>query len=304
MSRKKKNHAGFDLSIPRPWSSAILNNVTYDDYYNRLRAIAVNRFEWSGLPKEVDERFLENGLFAKGQMLFFYDGPEIGYACLGFTPSGEYTIYDIPTRRYARANIGPYHFDGDVTNSVIIYNNYAHLPDVSTTGLFALRISDIQRSIDVNVKGQKTPKLITGSQSQRLAMKNLYAEWDGNEPFIFGDNALRTDITINALDTTAPYVADKLEIQKHQMMNEYLSYLGIENNSASDKKERLVADEVSANYGLVENSRNVALNARKQACKQINEMFGLNVSVKFKSEVESTVNEPNLGGEDSGEIYD
>lgn len=302
MSRRKKRDTGPN-GAPKPWSSAILNNETYQDYYHRLKSIAINRFEWQGLPEEVDERFIEKGLFEKGYMLFFKDGEEVGYACLKFNPGGIMTIYDVPTQREAYASNGQYLYHGTDKNSVIIYNNFERLADMPTTILFAMRIADIQRSIDTNVIGQKTPKLLTAPESQRLALKNLYMQVEGNEPYIFGDDIMREELKIEVLDTTAPYVADKLEIQKHQMMNEYLSYLGIENNNASDKKERLVADEVTSNYGLVENSRNVALNARLQACEQINKMFGLNVSVKFKSEVQTKVNKPNLEGEENGEIY-
>lgn len=312
MSRRKKNRGNavrdelgvYGYGAPNMWQSAVMNNATYNDYFFRLRSIAMNRFEWVGLPDTVDERFLERGLFDKGRMLFFYDGPELGYLTLYFTPNSPINHYDVPLRRDVYTSNSEFTFTGNEENSVIIYNNYSHLPDLSTTSLFAARIADIQRSIDVNIMGQKTPKIVLGPKEKKLEMKNLWMNYTGNEPVFFGDDNFRNDFTMTVLDTTAPYVADVLEIQKHQMMNEYLSYLGIENNNASDKKERLVADEVTSNYGLVENSRNVALNSRLQACEQINKMFGLNVSVKFKSEVQTTVNEPNLGGAEDGEADD
>ena len=274
------------------WASAELNNATYIDYFDRLKSLAINRFEWKGLPKTVDVRFMERALFERGYCVFFKDSV-LGYLCLNANLGGMFNVYDIPTTRHIYTTNSQYKATVTDKDSVIIWNNYIHKADFMTTELTALRLSDLQRTIDVNVKGQKTPKVITANEQQRLAMKNLYMQWDGNEPFIFGDKTLRNELGIEVLDTTAPYVTDKLEIQKHQIMNEYLTYLGIE-NSNTDKKERLVADEVGGGYGYTEMARNSALNARQDACEQINEMFpDLNISVSFKSDMQTQVNTGN-----------
>lgn len=282
------------------WESAYLNNATYDDWFNRLRSIGINRIKLEGLPDTVDERFVERGLWERGAMLFFKD-PVVGYLCLPFTAHGPLNFYDIPKNRKPYTTQGGYYHPCTDKDSVIIYNNYSHLPDLPTIELFALRIADIQRTIDVNIKGQKTPKIITGNETQRLVMKNLIMDTEGNVPYIFGDKDLNSEIEVKALDTSAPYVADKLEVQKHMMLNEALTYYGIE-NSNQDKKERLVADEVSSNYGMVENSRNVAVNSRQQGFDMVNKMFGLDIKVRFNSDVMSTVNDPNLsyGGDNVG----
>lgn len=266
----------------RRWESAELNNLTYQDYYFRLRSVALNRFKWEGLPDTVDERFLERSLFERGYILFFKD-PVMGYLTLNANLGGEFNVYDIPVTRRAYASNGKYNHTCSEKDSVIIWNNYNHLSDVMTTNLFAYRLSELQRTTDVNIIGQKVPKIITANEQQRLTMRQLYMQWDGNEPFIFGDKGMMGDIGVDVLDTTAPYVADKLEVQKHNYINEYLTYLGIENQNA-DKKERLVASESGATFGMVSVCRNAYLNAREQACEEINRMFGLNVSVKFKED--------------------
>lgn len=281
------------------WQSAALNTSTYDYYYNFLKGITINRLKFNGLPDTVDERFIKRGLFERGSMLWFQD-EEIGDVCLNYNLNGLLSIYDIPTVRNAYATNGQYFRDDlNENNSVIIWNNYSHLPDAPTAKLFALRLADIQRTIDVNIAGQKTPKIMTGNDSQRLAMKNLFMQWDGNEPFIFGDDSLLEQIKVEVLDTTAPYVADKLEIQKHMMINEYLSQVGI-SNSNNDKKERLVADEVNSNYGLVETSRNLSLNAIRQSLEEINKMFGHNITVEFQTDILPYEKEV----EEIGTVYD
>ena len=60
---------------------------------------------------------------------------------------------------------------------------------------------------------------------------------------------------------------------KTRYYNEALTYLGISNISFQ-KKERMVSDEVIRNLGGTIANRYSRLNARKQACQMINEMFG------------------------------
>lgn len=269
------------------WESALLNNRTYLHYYNRLLELAINMYEWKNLPDTIDERFLELTLFSDGMAVFFRDDI-LGDLCLQCMIGGNLDVYRIPIERTAYATNG-YQMHLNNTNSVIIFNNYTHTNSMLDIEMFARRLYEIDRTIDVNVKAQKTPVLIRATENQRLTLKNLYMQYDGNEPFIFGDKNLDMD-GIKALKTDAPYVADKLNILKRQIWNEALTYLGIE-NSNTEKKERLVSDEVTTNLGGVEAQRFCKLNARRQAAKQINKMFGLNIQVDFRQDKQTVDNE-------------
>lgn len=280
-------------SAKKRWQSAELNNKTYIDYYNRLMELALNVFEWENLPPSVDERFLEMTLYEMGYCLYFND-EIIGNLALTCTIGGQLDVYRVPVMRRAYA-VNGYNKICSSKDSVLIFNNYLHTPTQLTIELFARRLYEIERAIDVNVKAQKTPTLILSSEQQRLTMKNLYMQYDGNEPFIFGDKNMDIE-GIKSLKTDAPFVADKLENLKHQIWNEALTFCGIE-NSNQDKKERLVSDEVGSNYGNVEAQRNVMLNTRKQAVKKINTMFGTNIDVHFRSNLQTMVNIDNVSRE-------
>lgn len=280
------------------WPSAQINNQTYIDYYQRLMEFAINMFEWRNLPHTVDERFLELTLYEKGYCLYFND-EVVGNLALTCTIGGMLDVYRIPTERRAFA-VNGYNKICTSQDSVLIFNNYLHTPTILTIELFARRLYEIERTIDVNVKAQKTPTLVLASEQQRLTMKNLYMQYDGNEPFIFGDKDMEFD-GIKCLKTDAPYVADKLQVLKHQIWNEALTFCGIE-NSNQDKKERLVADEVGSNYGNIEAQRNVMLNARRQAADKINRMFGTNIEVGFRSSLNTMVNSENVSRETIEEV--
>lgn len=274
----------------RYWASADKNNKTYIDIYNQLMELALNVFKWENLPPTVDERFLELTLYEKGYCLYFNDDI-IGNLALTCTIGGRLDVYRIPIERRAYANNG-YNKICDASDSVIIFNNYLHTPTLLTIENFALRLYEVQRAIDTNVKAQKTPVMILSSEQQRLTMKNLFMQYDGNEPFIFGDNEMNVE-GIKALKTDAPFIAEKLQILKQTIWNEALTFLGIE-NSNQNKKERLVSDEVGSNYGNIEAQRNVMLNARQQAVEKINAMFGTNIEVHFRSELATMVNARNV----------
>lgn len=262
------------------WESALLNNRTYLQYYNRLLELAINMYEWKNLPDTVDERFLELTLFADGMAVYFRD-EILGDLCLQTMIGGNLDVYRIPMERTAYAANG-YQVRLDPANSVIIFNNYTHTNSMLDIEMYARRLYNIERTIDVNVNAQKTPVMVIGSEAQRLTLKNLMMQYDGNEPFIYGDDKLNVN-ALNVLRLDAPYVADKLNILKRQIWNEALTYLGIE-NSNTEKKERLVTDEITSNLGGVEAQRFCRLNARRKAADQINAMFGTNITVGFREE--------------------
>lgn len=264
------------------WESKLLNNQTYIHYYNRLTELAISMFEWKNLPDTVDARFLELSLFANGMAIFFKDD-EMGYLAMQTMIGGNLDVYNVPNIRRAYASNG-YNMNLDEKNSVIIWNNMLRtncLPDIE---LFARRLYECERTIDVNIKAQKTPVAILCDENQRLTMRNLYAQYDGNEPFIFGSKDL--DIKkIQAITTNAPYVADKVIQTKFQIWNEAMTYLGISNVNMH-KKERLLNDEITINMGSTVASRYTRLEMRKQACKQINDMFGLNIDVEYREDIQ------------------
>ena len=262
------------------WQSARRNNATYLQYYMHLAELAMSMFEWKNLPPTVDARFLELTLFEDGQIVFFKD-EELGYLCLQCAVNGGFNVYRIPTNRRAYASNG-YQKNLTENDSVIIYNNFLRTNSMLDVRNFAERLYNIDRAIDVNINAQKTPILIKCDEQQRLTMLNTYQQYDGNQPVIFGDKALNTN-AFQVLNTGAPLVADKLYTLKTQLWNECLTYLGISNINVQ-KKERLITDEVTRNQGGTIASRYARLEARRQACDQINRMFGLNVSCDYRED--------------------
>ena len=274
MRNRKRGHDFFG-------ESAKLNNLTYTQYVNRLTELSISMFKWDGLPDTVDERYLELHLFLNGSMVYFKDDV-IGDLCLDCMPHGQLDVYGNPILRRAYSGYNNYNKLLKYTDSVIIWNNLMRTNSVLDMQMFARRLYNLDRIIDVNTNAQKTPVLVQGTEKQRLTLLNVYKEYDGNSPVIFGD----TNIDLNSLkvlQTGAPYVSDKLYGLKTQIWNEALTYLGISNVSFQ-KKERLISDEVMRSQGGTVASRYSRLTTRQKAAKEINKMFGTNITVDYRED--------------------
>lgn len=284
MGRRKTN---FD-------ESAYMNNKTFVYYFNRLKELSISMFEWKNLPPTVDQRFLELTLFENGVAVFFKDEELGDYLGLRAIMNGNFDVYGIPKKRRAVASNG-YNMQLNENDSVLIYNNYLHMNCIDDIRMYAMRLYNLDRAIDVNANAQKTPVLIQCDEQQRLTMANLYKEYDGNAPVIYGDKNLNTK-GLSVLKTDAPYVCDRLYELKTQIWNEALTYLGI-NNTNVTKKERMISDEVIRNSGGVIASRYSRLESRREACRKINEMFELEISVDYRADYREADDELMLTGD-------
>lgn len=258
------------------------NNRFYLKWWDKLKKISVSRFKWNNLPDTIDERFLEMGLFNFGFMCFFHD-EIIGHLALKCTMEGMLDVYDVPTLRRAYANNG-YQRLLNSSNSVIIFNNYVRTSGVEIIEPYAYELYETNATQIVNMKAQKTPILLVGPEGQRLTLKNMYMQFDGNAPVIYGTDALQIN-DFKVLKTDAPFIVDKLQYVKSEIWNEALTALGIPNVSTT-KQTTILNDQVERMQGGAFSSRYSDLEMRRQACEQINRMFGLNISVEFRLDTE------------------
>ena len=271
------------------------NMANFNMYLDRLRELSLAMFEYKNLPETVDERYIELSLFSSGRAVYFHDPdidkwrgeptPEGVDLCLNCTTQGSFDVYGNPIKRRAYSRYMNYNRQLDETDSVIIWNNYLHTNSERDVKIFASRLWNLDRILDVNANAQKTPVLIKGTEQQILVLKNVYEKYDGNEPVLFGDKNL--DLSgFGVLSTNAPYVADKIYELKTQIWNEALTYLGISNINIQ-KKERLIVDEVTRDQGGVIASRYSRLETRRQCFDKVNKMFGTNIEVNYREDFQS-----------------
>ena len=263
-----------------------ITNLTFNDYFRRLTLLAQAVFKWEGLPPGIKERYIERYLYSEGRCMFFEDFDK-GWMVAKCTDAGSLNYYDEPTKIAPVATNYPGmvkdYANGE--NCVLIFNNDLAYPTVSTIRLYAARLTEIQRTADINIIAQKTPVIVTGSEKQRLSLRAVIRNWLGNEPLIHGDKELN-GLELRTLNTSAPVVFDKLTIEKNKMWNECMTFLGI-NNANLDKRERMVDDEVQANNEQIQLSADVMLKARQEAAEAISALIGSKVTVTMRSAEEA-----------------
>lgn len=283
--------------------SLLLNDETYMDYLNRFRRIALSMFEWVNLPKTMNSRYLEECLFYNGQASLLYD-KKYGFINTKCAGNGYVNIYGLPSKlhcfsysfqtdRDLYVGLNSLNESKEDEECILVLNNWERVPTAGSMELFAYRLYLAQRTCDVNISSQRYPIMVVGDEKQRLMLENLYSQYDGNQPFIFGNKNQLTGEEMKVLNTSAPYVVDKITEYKKEIFNEALTYLGI-NNVSVKKKERLTENESNENTELVNLNLQSMLAPRLEACRQFNEKFGLTgtdkeISVRVRSDLENII---------------
>lgn len=279
----------------------ILNDKTYADYLDRFRRIVLSIFEWENLPDTMDSRWLEICLMMDGQAAMFYDDI-IGFINTRATSAGSINYYGIPSRIhcYSYGNIDTtrrayFGQDGKAKKKeqcILVMNNWERTPTLPMLELYAYRLTQAQRTADINIEAQRTPVLLLTDTDQLLTTKNAYRQFEDNEPVIVGDKNALNGSVIKALKTDAPFIADKIMAYKREIWNEFLTYMGL-NNLSSEKKERMIVDESESNNEVVNMNLQAMLAPRQNAAKLFNQKFGLTgeneVQVKVRSDLKNYV---------------
>lgn len=264
-------------------NSLNLNMRSYGQYLSILRQVSISMFEWKNLPPTVDSRYIEQALFYNAGAVYFND-EVMGNLALNVVCHGKFNVYGEPIRRRAYSKYNQYQKELTDSDSVVIWNNMDRTPTYPIIELFSQRLYNLDRIIDVNANAQKTPVLVKCDQKQRLTLLNAFKEMDGNSPVIFADNSFDEN-SIICLKTDAPYVCDKIYDLKTNIWNEALTYLGIPSANVM-KKERLIKDEVLRGLGGTLANRYSRLSEREHAVKKINNMFGTNIEVTIRDEID------------------
>lgn len=258
----------------------LLDNLTFRVIYDKFKLIAINEYEWSGLPDGIEERHIERELFRRGFTSFFRH-PRMSYMSLPCDSTGRLNVYGDPLRYRATGQNFTHEFNAD--EAVIIENNKLRLPTHDFLMFYVNKLAEAERTMDVNVKANKTPVVVLCDDKDVLSFKRIFQQVDGNSPAVFADRSINLD-NMQALDLKAKFLGNELMDYKKSVENELLTFLGI-NNIPSEKKERLITDEANSNNQLIESFFDLGLEARQRACEKINELYGLKVSVKRREKV-------------------
>lgn len=263
------------MARKRATLTELLNDLTFKIMYEKYRLLSTNAFQWEGLPDGIKEKYIENLLFSQGKAIFFKD-PRMSFMCLEAHDTGKINVNG-ESLRYLATGFN-YHKFYNHDDCVIIENNSLRQNTHDFIMFYVNKITEAERTMDVNVKAIKTPFIIACDDKDVLTFKEIFRQIDGNTPAIFADKGLNLD-NLNVLKTDVKFMGNDLMDYKKSVENELLTFLGFDNLSV-DKKERVNVTEAKSNNQITKSFAELQLEAREKACEQINEMYGLNVSVK------------------------
>ena len=248
--------------------------VRLTKYYQML---ALNRYKWENLPNGIESRYIEQMLFDNGECALF-DHPDLGLCVLRSSSRENLNIYGEPTK-LSLSGFNE-HRTVMMDECVRIMNNDLALPTLPDIVYYARRMAEIDDIIMQNLRQQRVPYLFATNENNQYSIKSLYDRIYQGEPAIFVDKEMLKGEPENimVLPTQAPYLVDQLQMQKQEMERELLTFLGI--NNTLEKKERLLVDETNSNNQFIKMASDIGFKQRQLACEQMNEMFGLNVTIK------------------------
>ena len=257
-------------------------NIIYNHFVN----LAIKRFKWSNLPDGLTSDILEHMLITHGQLGAYMDRSLL--KILPAHSSNRVNIYNEPTEYML------YAFNGETKNisakeMVRLRNNPLGTGDKENLLILASRLDNIEQTQEVNLFQQCIPKIISTNRDGVLTAKNIIKKIkDFSFVILTRDKGINTQIKQDdVIDTSSPYILDKLSDYDNFYMNKTLTYLGI-NNSNTDKKERLITDEVNANNDHILSILDMYYECRKEFCELCNEKFGTNIQVE-KREVDEQI---------------
>lgn len=263
-------------------SSAQLQNVNmYWRWRQDLRQLYSSVFRWNNMPKEIDMLVVERWLMDIGHVAFFKDTELDEYIILPFTYAGKLDVYGNPVDITVYGSNG-YHRVLKRGDYVPIYDNLLKVTNARILETYASRMAEVDRVIDVNIAAQKTPVLIEGDSNTIDSVKTAYNQFNQNEPVIVSHkDTLQSSLSVYKTD--APIVFPQLQVQKKDMLDEILAFVGIL-NVGRYKSQHMIRSEVLAVNGLGFAERTVRNDPRDTAAKNINDMFGLDISVEYSSD--------------------
>ena len=263
----------------RTTNTDITNLKTEHFLYYRFKMLALNQFKWTGLPETIEERHIESVLFDEGKVLFFEDKTR-GLLCLPCFEGLGVNVYGDPLK-YTATGFGETFKNIPRKECVLIENNKLRMPTSLAVSYFVDQLFEVVRTRDVNLQTMKAPFFIVTEDKSVLTFKKILEEIMKNNVAVFGDKSFNIEEAVKVFQTGVKPMTGELTDLYHDIMNEALTYLGI-NNANTDKRERLITSEADSNNQFIDSCASMFLEARQRACEEINKKFGLNIKCELR----------------------
>lgn len=286
----------------------------YRSWWALLSNKVLNLFTWEGLPSDLPQREIEFRLnfsdmavtaivnSRRYKKLIAADAS--GYGVTQYRDVWTDCIWTCPNDSGTAKLIGP------DKAAVLIRNNSSLLPTSILVDRYAGLLAHAELSLQaILINSRTTGILAARDDKQRDAIMQFYAALeDGRTMAIVDDMGLDSLVGsegLRQIATTYPSSTHILDFwqARQNLYKEFLAEIGI--SKSTDKRERLISDEVAQDKPLYEFSLDDMLRCRQQGAEEMNDLFGLSVSVNVNDAIkvnaeEVATNETERAGNDSG----
>lgn len=278
----------------------IQNQEVFKLWFDRLHDICLTLFKWSGFPFEdlIGNEiyiYLNNLLFFGQTAAFGLADPETGFFSreTGYipiigaaVPSDAMTWYGGSDRYTIQTKTDTFH--GTRDNTAICFPTPCRRSLAEICGRYAMLLTQADMSTHVNMINQNTPAIISSPPGQELTYANMFEQVAGFKPVVYGREGIlgneKEGLFAYRYLQPAQYVADKLEMLKHDLLNDFFNELGVSAKSI-EKKAQLITDELNVDFTSNSLTKNIYLDQRQYFCDQIKAIYGLDVSVEYNCDV-------------------
>lgn len=242
-------------------------------------------FEFGGVPDEWDYDYMITNLFIHGYIAITDTSAGVVPLRCGIT---GIDIFDHPTRAiFANAVLGNFernlYGDNPATDCALVKIQYDFMGVMPVVDRYAALLALCDNSIAVNLRNSKVAFIgLVSSKQQAATFEKLYRDIDGGKPAVYakkGDGLSTDDIYYNHVRET--YIANDVQLLKQSIKNDFLTEVGL-NNANTDKRERLIVDEVNANNDEVQANVQHWLDNIREGLRRANALFGLTLSVSLR----------------------
>lgn len=253
--------------------SQLTNLLTYKKNLIENVSLAKNVFPIENTPNSIDIGYINDKLIYEGAIAWFIDEDEElnkKVFALPFNVLKKKIPYNEP---YEIEAIGEGGYRKVLKNGefVIMYDNTEKRPIITDIYQYSERMSVCDRTADINILQQRTPRIWNIPEDKEKTFKDLINNIDAYQETVVGYDSLNIE-GVQCILQPSPYVADKVDEHKSKIYNEFLSFIGI-TTITFDKKERMITSEIEAQIGGSIAKRFSRYEPRLKAINEINEKF-------------------------------
>lgn len=268
-----------EYAAVRPSDVEGLNNLSVIYYYEWLIKKLFGVYEITGIPDGWDTDYLYCRIFLDGRCCI--TDTALGVLPLRTGVSGL-NVFDHPTTCViANPVLGNLERTIDV-DCALVKLQYNYNGVWSILNRYATLLSMCDSATAVNLLNSKVAHVFAAeNKAEAEAYKKMYDQVSEGKPAVFLSTKLAAKLGDNLLFNRVKesFIADTVENVKQQIINDYLSDIGI-NNANTEKRERLVQNEVASNKDEVAAGAEHWLTNIREGFDKANELFGLNLRIR------------------------